>query len=474
MWTLCASAFGHLSQRLLKVRGVEWKMRLNGSISKTSIALLLLGCVSVALYRAGVTAKEVSDIRFFMKVAIIQSVIYLPAVWIVMRARSSRALVLIAIVFAVLFRLSILLSTPYLSDDIYRYVWDGRVQAAGINPYRYVPAAPELAHLRDDAIYPEINRRDYAHTIYPPLAQIVFLLTTRISESVVWMKITMLLFEAIAIWAIAQLLTLLGQPRQRLLIYAWHPLVVWEFAGSGHVDAIAIAFIALAFLASQRNSNIRAGFALAGATLVKLFPIVLLPAIFTRPRWKVALALVAAIVVAYLPYLSVGPTAVFGSLPGYAQEQGLVSGTQFYGLSLAQKLFGSGVPSISYLIATILLMSAIGCWALARTVRGEDSLKSATVLATATTVLFAPHYSWYFCWLVFFLCFTRSLTVFYVTIANFVLYATWLGDSPEDMFVINSVIYLPALFIFVVELLWRRFGFQSLSLRQLDRVVTER
>jgi len=158
-----------------------------------------------------------------MTVAFVQSAIYLVSAWIVMRSRSSNVTLLITVAFAIIFRLSILFAPSYLSDDIYRYVWDGRVQAAGINPYRYIPAAPELAQLRDDAIYPKINRKDWAHTIYPPVAQVVFLLTTRISESVTWMKATMLGFELVTIWAVAQLLALLGRPRQLLLIYAWHP-----------------------------------------------------------------------------------------------------------------------------------------------------------------------------------------------------------------------------------------------------------
>ncbi len=420
---------------------------------KTGLALLLLGCVSVVLYRAGVAASGVSGIRFFMKVAFVQSAIYLIAAWIVTRARSSNSTLLIAIVFAVLFRVSILFAPPYLSDDIYRYIWDGRVQAAGINPYRYIPAAPELAQLRDDTIYPKINRREIAHTIYPPVAQVVFLLTTRISESVVWMKFTMLIFEMVAIWAIASLLNLLGRPRQLLLLYAWHPLVVWEFAGSGHVDAIAIGFIALAFLAWQRRSDLGAGFLLASATLVKLFPLVLLPAMLKRDRWKVVPLFAVTIIVGYLAYLSVGPRAVLGSVPVYTQEMGVITGQQFYALSLARKLFGWELPSLAYIIATVLIMSAIALWVLSR--RTEDHLKHAMLLATATTVLFAPHFSWYFCWLVFFLCFTPRLAVFYLTIANLFLYRTWLGDSPDEMFVINSVIYLPALLLGLIEWSWR-------------------
>jgi len=437
-------------------------MRLNHGDFKTAILLILLGCVSVVLYRTGLSASGVGGIRFFMKVAFVQSAIYLLAAWIVIRARPSNSTVLIAVAFAILFRLSILFAPPYLSDDIYRYVWDGRVQAAGINPYRYIPAAPELAHLRDETIYPKINRKDWAHTIYPPVAQVVFLLTTRISESVTWMKATMLLFELITIWAVAQLLTLLGRPRQLLLMYAWHPLVVWEFAGSGHVDAISICFIALALLAWQKRSDLGAGVALACATLVKLFPVVLVPAILKRDRWLIAPILAVTIIAGYLVYLSVGPAAVFGSLPGYTQERGLFTGQQFYALSLAHKL-GLELPSLAYLIAVMLVMSALGLWVLVRG-RSEDYLKHALVLATATTVLFAPHFSWYFCWLALFLCFTPRLSIFYLTIASLLLYATWLGDSPGEMFLINSLIYLPALLIGIIEFFRGRLGLSNARL----------
>ena len=437
-------------------------MRLNHGDFKTAILLILLGCVSVVLYRTGLSASGVGGIRFFMKVAFVQSAIYLLAAWIVIRARPSNSTVLIAVAFAILFRLSILFAPPYLSDDIYRYVWDGRVQAAGINPYRYIPAAPELAHLRDEPIYPKINRKDWAHTIYPPVAQVVFLLTTRISESVTWMKATMLLFELITIWAVAQLLTLLGRPRQLLLMYAWHPLVVWEFAGSGHVDAISICFIALALLAWQKRSDLGAGVALACATLVKLFPVVLVPAILKRDRWLIAPILAVTIIAGYLVYLSVGPAAVFGSLPGYTQERGLFTGQQFYALSLAHKL-GLELPSLAYLIAVMLVMSALGLWVLVRG-RSEDYLKHALVLATATTVLFAPHFSWYFCWLALFLCFTPRLSIFYLTIASLLLYATWLGDSPGEMFLINSLIYLPALLIGIIEFFRGRLGLSNARL----------
>src|ERR1041385_8962260 len=152
----------------------------------TNVLLAVIGSILLILYRVGLHSRVTTDIVWFIKLALVQSVLYLIAAWLIFRARNARSTLIIVLVLAGIFRLSILFAPPYLSDDIYRYVWDGRVQAAGINPYHYIPAAPELAHLRDDAIYPRINRREWAHTIYPPVAQVVFFLTTRISESVVW------------------------------------------------------------------------------------------------------------------------------------------------------------------------------------------------------------------------------------------------------------------------------------------------
>ena len=113
-----------------------------------------------------------------------------------MGSADQRGALVVILVGAVAMRLALLFVEPYLSTDIYRYIWDGRVQAAGINPYRYVPSAPEIANLRDAAIFPNINRADYAVTIYPPTAQAIFLAVTRFGESVVVMKLGLIAFEA--------------------------------------------------------------------------------------------------------------------------------------------------------------------------------------------------------------------------------------------------------------------------------------
>src|SRR5262249_35653022 len=148
--------------------------------------------------------------------------------------------------------------------------------------YRYIPVDPHLAALRDERIFPNVNRSTYAPTIYPPVAEGIFFLATRLGESVTAMKAVMVAFEAAAVLLLLRLLPLFGLPRERILVYLWHPLPLWEFAGSGHIDAAMIAFVALALGARRRDAAWLTGVALTAAALVKFFPAVLFPAFHRR------------------------------------------------------------------------------------------------------------------------------------------------------------------------------------------------
>lgn len=422
-----------------------------------NILLVAIGVLLLILYRVGLHSRGPTDIVWFIKLALVQSVLYVTAAWLIFRTRNRRSTLLLVLIFAGAFRLAIVFAPPYLSDDIYRYVWDGRVQAAGINPYRYIPADDHLKSLRDEEIYPKINRRDYAHTMYPPAAEAMFLLTTRISESVTWMKLTMVGFELITVWILMELLASFGLPRQRILIYAWHPLAVWEFAGSGHVDPLAVAFIALALLARKRNWETATGVALGFATLAKLFPIVLFPALYKRWGWKMPVALAVTILAGYLPYLGVGPLGVLGFIPGYAQERGLVSGEHFFILGLADRLLGGvRLPNITFVSFACLVLLGLSLWIIFKREHDDHCyLKRSLVLGTAFMVLFAPHFPWYFAWLILFLCFVPSIPLLYLTVASFVLYGTWIADKPNSVFALKAALYIPAALICVVTFLIR-------------------
>src|SRR6266404_5830648 len=435
------------------------------TLTVTNVLLAVIGSILLILYRIGLHSRGAADIGWFIKLALIQSVLYLIAAWLIFRARNARSTLIIVLVLAGIFRLGIVFAPPYLSDDIYRYVWDGRVQATGINPYRYIPADEHLQSLRDEEIYPKINRRDYAHTMYPPAAEVTYFLTTRISESVTWMKLTIVGFELTTVWLLMVLLASFGMPRQRILIYAWHPLAVWEFAGSGHIDPLAFAFIALALLARKRNWETATGISLGLATLAKLFPIVLFPALYKRWGWKMPIALVATIVAGYLPYLGVGLRGVLGFIPGYAQERGIVSGEQFFILGLVDRLLGVKLPNAIFISFAGAVLLGLALWSVFK--RDDDDstyLKRSLVLGTAFMVLFAPDFAWYFAWLIPFLCFVPSIPVFYLTVASFFLYLTWIYWTETQYFRIKALIFVPFFLLLVVAIWWRR---RKLGMRRL-------
>ena len=425
---------------------------------RRGLILLALGALMLILTGIGLLLQRADALSAFVVIALIQGAVYLGAVAFTWRGGWSRRAGLAMLAVAATMRLGVLLAPPYLSDDINRYVWDGRVEAAGINPYRHVPVDPHLAALRDDKIFPNINRSTYATTIYPPVAEYIFLLATRAGDSVTGIKAAMLAFEAAGVALLLRLLVLVGLPRERILIYAWHPLTVWEFAGSGHVDAAMIAFLALALWARQRERPAIAGIALAAAALVKLFPAVVFPALWRRRDWKMPVAAAATAVIAYLPFIDAGG-AVLGFLPGYAREEGLESGSGFF----LWHLLKSAVPPVdalgvlAYLALAAAIMVALALGILLRDRSADRFIASAMTLAVAAMILFSPHYPWYFAWILPFLCFLPRLSVLYLTAAAPLLYLVPGGPDPTGArMIVEAAIYGPFTALLGIELLRRR------------------
>jgi hypothetical protein len=412
---------------------------LTASSAKQSIfpqaALYLCGAALIALTLFGLTLPTPitgvfgigygAQLAHFIALVCVQALIYAAAIFIVLRLRPT-APILPILVIAALLRLFPLLAPPFLSNDIYRYIWDGWVQAAGINPYRYIPADPHLSALRDAVIYPNINRATYAPTIYPPAAEMIFWAITRVtvflhSAPVLGMKFCLLGFEALGLFAIIKLLDLAGLPRSRVLIYAWNPLPVWEFASSGHVDALTIAFVGLALWLAASARPGRAAASLAAATLTKFFPVILIPAIWRRWDWTFAAVFTALTSALYLPYLSVG-AGVFGFLGGYAAQEGIARSS---GTFIAQALALSPAATKAYLagIAAILLgIAATMVFSRANQADPRLIAKRFMLLAGIVMVGLSPHYPWYYAWLLIPACILPAPSILYLATLAPVLY----------------------------------------------------
>ena len=344
-----------------------------------------------------------------------QLVLYaLAAGWVTWRRPPARWTLAVVFLVALAARLAFVPQAPRASDDIYRYVWDGRIQAAGLNPYQYAPSDPALGPYRDAAIYPHINRKPVP-TIYPPVAQAVFHLIYRLHpDSVAWTKLAFVGFDLATIAVIAGLLSRLGLRPERALLYAWHPLLILELAHSGHVEGVAVLFLLLALRARFAGRPLQAGALLACAALVKPYAVVALPALLRPERrrdLRLPLALAATAILAYLPFLSVG-TKVLGYLPGYVQEEGIASGERYYLLQRAMQLaalwrmgrphwledspLGAFSAAQWYQLSLVGVMGALGLWCWLRPLASpRDIADRAALLFVALFALATPSQPWY-------------------------------------------------------------------------------
>ncbi len=205
-----------------------------------------------------------------------------------------------------LLRLVALAFEPALSDDIYRYVWDGRVVLAGENPYGLTPDAEQLVPLRD-AQWQKMPHRD-VETVYPPAAQAVFALVAALPHPMLALRILLLGFDLGACWLLYRILLLVELEPRNAILYAWNPLVVVEGVGMGHIDVLGTFLVVLAAYCFVRRGRfmVGAGVALALGVLVKLVPLVLLPLWMQRARsMRLALAAIATTVIGLLPILLV-------------------------------------------------------------------------------------------------------------------------------------------------------------------------
>jgi alpha-1,6-mannosyltransferase len=384
----------------------------------------------------------------------ISAAVYFLAVATILRRPMGRKTLWIVLLVAAALRIPPLIAPPFLSSDVLRYVWDGRVQAAGINPYRYIPDDPALTALRDTTIYPHINRADYAPTIYPPAAQIVFAIVGQIWSSVAGIKLAMVGFEALAIICLLKLLTAAQLPAERVLIYAWNPLPVWAFAGNGHIDAAVVGFVSLALLLRVQRQDGWAGLALALATLTKFLPVVIAPALWRLGGgWRMALVALITITLLYAAYSSVG-WQVLGFLRGYGTEEGLNDGSGIWLLSGIAQLCPHGLPGPAaklYFLALALILAALGAW-FAFIRRPNDPVAicaAAGVMMAVLTFGISPHYPWYFAWLAVPCVLAPNRAILWLATAPVLIY---LGTY-SDHYIWPTMVYAPAILLALLAVL---------------------
>lgn len=372
-----------------------------------SLVLLLLLSLALALYIALINVAPPIDAALilpFLQVWMLCFVPYFMACGFVLLTKSAsgpwrRVELGIILVGALVFRIMLLSLPPNLSHDSWRYLWDARVTLHGYSPYVYPPWDKAFLSLRD-FIYDNSRFRSVP-TIYPPGAQAVYLLSYLLAPSnLFFLKGIFIVFDMATCGALALLLLQRGLDPRRIIMYAWSPLPIVEFAMQGHVDAIAVTFTVLAVLFatySWRGSRALTGFLIGMATLTKIYPIFLLIVIMRRRDWALLTTCLATIIVGYIPFLILGHGQVLGYFSTYSSEQGGNAGIVqlvTYWVSHAQGFSLAATVKQQYVV-DVLLICGMSLVALALR-KFKVSMEATTFLLIGTILAISSHvFPWY-------------------------------------------------------------------------------
>jgi|SRR5690242_2781238 alpha-1,6-mannosyltransferase len=384
--------------------------------SQTSVAIagaIALEALFASMARLGDLKTEVIAT---IALALAAGIVYFIALYLLEHSAKTGPALWIIVAAAVAFRLTLYSLAPSLSTDIQRYHWDGRVQNAGWNPYALAPNDPRLVYLRDPgwAVMPgpEIP------SMYPPLSQFVFRLGARFLPGTVAFKLPFVLADLLVLAMLAKWLQAYADGNYRLAIYAWNPLVIVEFAASGHNDALAMAGM-VAALAIMRKRPGASSLTLTAGSLAKLFPVTLLPLALRFSGWPRKLRgwlafggaalLVGACVWPYRSALEQFPEI-------FVRYQAI---WQNYNPSLYAVLLWFSVHAEIAAGVGEGVVLGLAIWAAARKL---EPLRAAFLIVGAILIVAPNTYSWYFTWIIPLLCFFPNPAWLLVTILQFLSY----------------------------------------------------
>jgi len=324
----------------------------------------------------------------------------------------SRRVVVIGLVLAAVWQIAFLRLTPGADDDIHRYVWDGRLQRLGYNPYLVVPSDPAVKELHT-AETRSLNNPDLASP-YPAGAQLFFRAITAIQESTFALKVAFVICEIAIVFVLLDVLRYSRQGTHLVLAFAWNPLLAIEVAGSGHIDIVGALLLLVSVAALVRRWRTTAAVAFALAVAMKVLPVVLLPLYWKRVRIRDGVLASVIVTLLYVPFLNHGRIPM-GSLGAYVQ------GFRFNGPVFAA-LDRVAPPRLLTAVAVVVGLATAIWLRRAATEWSPDAF----AWPMAASLLCAPVvFPWYLLWLLPFLTSSSTLLIILWTVSIFPIYIMW-------------------------------------------------
>ena len=301
---------------------------------------------------------------------------------------------------------------PGLDDDIHRYLWDGRLQRLGYNPYIVVPSDPALSNLHT-AETRTLNNPEVPSP-YPAGAQLFFRAVTAIHESIFALKVAFVVCDLAIVFVLLDVLRCTRRGEHWVLAYAWHPLLAIEVAGSGHVDIVGVLLLLVSAAALMRRWRAVAAISFGLAVAVKFLPIVLLPLYWKRVRMRDSALAAIVLGLLYVPFLNHGRIPI-GSLGTYVQR------FRFNDPVFATLERVMAPQVVAGLAALVGFLTAM--WMRRKFVEGS---LDAFAWPMAASLLCAPVvYPWYLLWLLPFMRSTSTVPIMIWTLSIIPTYYVW-------------------------------------------------
>lgn len=353
-----------------------------------------------------------------------------------MRTPSIRTIFITGLIF----RLTLLGSFPIFSDDVFRYLWEGKMQLEGMNPYLAAPADLAAAPFRD-TYFEQVNHKSIP-TIYPPLSELFFRGCAGVFYNLYFFKSMMIVLDMGVLFLLNSLRNARSMGRASLLMWAWHPLVIVEIAGSGHQDIIGIFFLSGCLYFLQQKQKIPSALMLIGSFLSKLFPLMLFPLLLRKQRRWPYLLLLVLTVLFYLPFLG-SDTRLFTGLSVYTRTWE-ANASIFY---MLKELFGS--PHTAKLVIASMFLAVY-----VYSYRSISDFEVACFIVLGSFLIFSPTlHPWYILWMIPFLVLRFDRAWLYLSMASIAYYHVLFDYFGKDLWLeqiwIKFLIYSP-FFVFLI------------------------
>ena len=386
---------------------------------------------------------------------------------------STRVMIKIGLVF----RLIILISTPNLSQDFYRFFWDGQLILNGFNPYLNTPnqiiiskliSFPEMNEIYE--LMGSLSQNNYSN--YPPIHQIITFLALLITDksiitSIISLRLILILFDLGILFYGIKLLKKLKKPKNIIFIYFLNPLVILELTGNLHLEGVMVFFMILSFYHLYRKSEIYSGIFLGLSILTKLIPLIILPLFLFRLGLKKSIRFIvtitAVISTGFAPFIN------FKSLINYSESINLwfsnfeFNASIYYALKEIFKGFNIRLIDYMVYIIPISIFIVLTYLISMKKNKTQDILTQSLIILTTYLFISTTIHPWYIIPLIFLSCFTNYRYPIFWSFTIFLSYFSYYEIQVNENHFLLAIEYGLVIGILFYEIYFKKLNHHKLT-----------